>query len=71
MSIRNAMKIQDRIYGKKQGLDRVCATIHQTTSATETWVGLAFKLWGSISCAGALPIAQHTRARKHQHKHVI
>jgi hypothetical protein len=37
----------------------------------ETWVGLAVKLWGSISCAGALPIAQHTRARKHQHKHVI
>jgi hypothetical protein len=37
----------------------------------ETWVGLAVKLWGSISCAGALPIAQHLRARKHQHKHVI
>jgi hypothetical protein len=34
----------------------------------ETWVGLAVKLWGSISCAGALPIAQHIRARKHQHK---
>jgi hypothetical protein len=38
----------------------------------ETWVGLAVKMWGSIiSCAGALPIAQQTRARKHQHKHVI
>jgi hypothetical protein len=37
----------------------------------ETWVGLAVKLWGFIRCAGALPIAQHTRARKHQHKHVI
>ena len=35
----------------------------------ETWVGLTVKLWGSISCAGALPIAQHTRARKHQHHH--
>jgi hypothetical protein len=34
----------------------------------ETWVGLAVKVWGSISCAGALPIAQHTRARKYQHK---
>ena len=31
MSIRNAMKIRDRIYGKKHGLDRVCATRHQTT----------------------------------------
>jgi hypothetical protein len=37
----------------------------------ENWVGLAVKLWGSISYAGALPIAQHTSARKHQHKHVI
>jgi hypothetical protein len=35
----------------------------------ETWVGLAVKLWGSISCAGALPKAPHTRARKYQHKH--
>jgi hypothetical protein len=77
-STRKVMKIRDRIYGKKHGLDRVCATRHQTTKFfltqqmhMETWVGLAVKLWGSISCAGALPIAQHTRARKHQHKHVI
>jgi hypothetical protein len=71
------LQIQDRIYGKKHGLERVCATRHQTIIFLtqqvhkETWVGLAVKLWGSISCAGALPIAQHTRARKHQHKHVI
>jgi hypothetical protein len=35
----------------------------------ETWVGLAVKLWGSVSCVGVLTIVQHTRARKHQHKH--
>jgi hypothetical protein len=47
MSTRKVMKIRDRIYGKKLGLDRVCATRHQTTffSLTpqvhkETWVGL-------------------------------
>jgi hypothetical protein len=37
-STRKVMKIRDRIYGKKHGLDRVCATRHQrfffdTTSA--------------------------------------
>jgi hypothetical protein len=31
----------------------------------ETWVGLAVKLWGSLSCAGVNSIVQHTRARKH------
>jgi hypothetical protein len=30
MSTRKVMKIRDRIYGKKHGLDRVCATRHQT-----------------------------------------
>jgi hypothetical protein len=30
MSTRKFMKIRDRIYGKKHGLDRVCATRHQT-----------------------------------------
>jgi hypothetical protein len=38
MSSRNAMKIRDRIYGKKHGSDMACATRHQmiffdTTSA--------------------------------------
>jgi hypothetical protein len=28
---RNVIKFRDRIYGKKHGLDRVCATRHQTT----------------------------------------
>jgi hypothetical protein len=37
----------------------------------EVFVWLAVKLWGSTSCAGVLPIVQHTRVRKHQHKHVI
>jgi hypothetical protein len=37
----------------------------------EAWVGLPVKLWGSTSCAGVLPIVQHIRARKHQHKHEI
>jgi hypothetical protein len=31
----------------------------------ETWVGLAVKLWGSISCAGLTSRVKHTRARKH------
>jgi hypothetical protein len=50
MSSRKAMKIQERIYGKKHGLDRVCSTRHQTTIFLtqqvhkETWVGLAVKL---------------------------
>jgi hypothetical protein len=29
----------------------------------------AVKLWGSTSCAGAISIVQHTKARKCQHKH--
>jgi hypothetical protein len=37
----------------------------------ETWVGLAVKLWGSISCAGVTSTVKHSRARKHQQKHVI
>jgi hypothetical protein len=62
-SSRKVMKIRDRIYGKKHGLDRVCATRYQTTNFflfltqqvhKETWVGLAVKLWGSISCAGLI-----------------
>ena len=75
-STRKVVKIRDRIYGKKHGLDRVRATRHkQQIFLTqqvhkETWVGLAVKLWGSVSCAGVLPIVQHTRARKHQRKHV-
>jgi hypothetical protein len=67
-----------RIYGKKHGLDRVCATRHQqqiyiflTQVHKETWVGLAVKLWGSISCAGVTPRIKHSRARKCQHKHEI
>jgi hypothetical protein len=27
----------------------------------ETWVGLAVKLWVSISCAGAISSVKHTR----------
>jgi hypothetical protein len=51
MSSRKVMKIRDRIYRKKHGFDRVCATRHQTKKLTqqvhkETWVGLAVKLWG-------------------------
>jgi hypothetical protein len=30
----------------------------------ETWVGLAVKLWGSISCAGVTSRVKHTRARE-------
>jgi hypothetical protein len=69
MSTRKVLKIRDMIYGKKHGLDRVCATRHQTTIFLtqqvhkETWVGVAVKLWGSISCAGAISSVKHTRAR--------
>jgi hypothetical protein len=75
-STRKVTKIRDRIYGKKHGLDRVCATRHQTIFFLtqqvhkETWVGLAVKSWGSISCAGVNSRVRHTRVRKHQHKHV-
>ena len=47
-----------RIYGKKHGLDRVCATRHQQQFFLtpqvhkETWVGLTIKLWRFTSCAG-------------------
>ena len=73
-STRKVTKIRDRIYGKKHGLDRVCATRHQTIFLTqqvhkETWVGLAVKLWGSISCAGVTSSVKHTRDRKYQFKH--
>jgi hypothetical protein len=69
-STKKVTKIRDRIYGKKHGLDRVCATRHQTIFLTqqvhnETWVGLAVKLWGSISCAGVTLWVKHTRVRKH------
>jgi hypothetical protein len=35
----------------------------------ETWVGLAVKLWWSISCASINSRVKHSRARKYQHKH--
>jgi hypothetical protein len=67
-----------RIYGKKRGLDRVCATRYQQqiyiffdTSAQGDLGRSSSQVMRSISCAGVLPIVQHTRARKHQHKHVI
>jgi hypothetical protein len=34
----------------------------------ETWVGLAVKLWGSLSCEGVNFWVKHTRVRKYQHK---
>jgi hypothetical protein len=34
----------------------------------KTWVGLAVKLWGSLSCACEILWVKHTRARKYQHK---
>jgi hypothetical protein len=37
----------------------------------ETWVGLAVKLWWSISCASVNSRVKHSRVRKYQHKHVI
>jgi hypothetical protein len=30
----------------------------------ETWVGLAVKMWGSISCAGVTSSVKHTRVNK-------
>jgi hypothetical protein len=59
---RNVMKFRDRIYGR-HGLDRVCATRHQTIFLSqvhkETWVGLAVKLWGFTSCAGVISRITH------------
>jgi hypothetical protein len=37
----------------------------------KTWVGLAVKLWGFTSCAGATSRVKHSRVRKYQHEHVI
>jgi thiol:disulfide interchange protein len=34
----------------------------------ETWVDLAVKLWGSLSCAGVTLWVKHTWVRKYQHK---
>jgi hypothetical protein len=34
----------------------------------ETWVGLAVKLWGSVSCAGVTSMVRYTRVRKYQLK---
>jgi hypothetical protein len=34
----------------------------------ETWVGLAVKLWGSVSCAGVTSTVRYTRVRKYQLK---
>jgi hypothetical protein len=70
-STRKVVKIRDRIYGKKHGLDRVRATRHQQQYFLtqqvhkETWVGLAVKLWGSLSYAGVTLWVKHTRVRKH------
>jgi hypothetical protein len=75
MGTRKVRKVWDRIYGKKHGLDRVCATRHQQQIFLtlqvhkETWVGLAIKLWGSISCACVISRVNHSRARKYQHTH--
>jgi hypothetical protein len=73
---RNGMKfLGARIYGKKRGLDRVCATRHQqqiyiflTQVHKEVLVDLGVKLWVPTSRAGATSRGKHTRVRKHQHK---
>jgi hypothetical protein len=73
MSTRKVMKIRDRIYGKKYGLDRVCATRHQTiifsffdTTSAEGDLG-----WSSGQAMGFYKLCmcsfkdEHIRARKH------
>jgi hypothetical protein len=66
MITRKVMKIRDMIYGKKHGLDRVCATRYQRCFFNhvhkEVSVWLAVKLWGSTSCAGVNSSVKHTRA---------
>jgi hypothetical protein len=37
----------------------------------ETWVGLAVKLWGSISCAGVTSSVKHTRVNKNTSSSMI
>ena len=44
VSTRKVTKIRDRIYGKKHGLDRVCATRHQTTFFYTTSAQGSFRL---------------------------
>jgi hypothetical protein len=44
-------------------LDTINKNIFLTQVHKETWVGLAVKLWGSISYAGAISSVKHTRAR--------
>jgi ribosomal protein L25 (general stress protein Ctc) len=51
VSTRKVMKIRDMIYGKKQVLDKVCVTRHQTIFLTqqvhkEALVDLGVKPWG-------------------------
>jgi hypothetical protein len=70
-STRKVMKIRDRIYGKKHGLDRVWATRHQTTifffdtsSAQGDWGWSSGQATGSTSCAGVSSRVNHARVRK-------
>jgi hypothetical protein len=74
MSSRRVMKIRDRIYGKKHGLDRVWATRHQTTNFFDTTSVQGDLGWssgqatGSTNCASVNPSVKHTRVIKYQHK---
>jgi hypothetical protein len=52
MSTRKVMKIRDRIYGKKHGLYRVCATRHQTTNFFDTTSAQGYLGWFSGHAMG-------------------
>jgi hypothetical protein len=71
MSSRKLMKIWDRIYGRKHGLDRVWATRHQTTNFFDVtsaqgsfsrFRGQAMGIYKLCMCNFK---DEHTRARKH------
>jgi hypothetical protein len=69
MSTSKVMKIRDRIYGKKHGLDKVCATrqifFYTTSAQGDLGWSSGQAIGGSTSCAGLTSKVKHSRARKY------
>ena len=55
---RKVMKIRDIIYGKKHGLDRVCATRHQTTIFFDTTSAQGDLGWSSGQAMGVYKLCR-------------
>ena len=58
MSIRKVMKIRDRIYGMKKGLDMVCATRHQKTSFFDVTSAQGDLGWSSGQAMGVYKLCR-------------